>query len=194
MKKSGRNKGFTLMELIIVVAIIAILVGVITPNLIQYIEKANQVMDTNNARAIADALYYYSLDVTNEPLKCNEGLRDQNKGLRGYVYVDDDEVRCSDQLVWNALMDAGLLEEGEPSPRWNTECVSIGGRLRVHAKAWSTYQVDFYFSSDGIIEGFSYSAIARAGRTELGNDEEISRYFASKISGASHATEIGESW
>jgi hypothetical protein len=91
-------------------------------------------------------------------------------------------------------MDAGLLEEGAPSPRWNTECVSKGGRLRVHARAWSTYQVDFYFSADGIIEGFSYSAIARAGRTELGNDEEISRYFASKISGASHATEIGESW
>ena len=194
MKNLGRNKGFTLMELIIVVAIMAILVGVIAPNLIHYIEKANQVMDTNNARAIADALYYYSLDVTNEPLKYNEGLRDQNKGLRGYVYVDDDEVRCSDQLVWNALMDAGLLEEGAPSSRWNTECVSKGGRLRVHAKAWSTYQVDFYFSADGIIEGFSYSAIARAGRTELGNDEEISRYFASKISGASHATEIGESW
>lgn len=193
MKKSRRNKGFTLIELIIVVAIIAILVGIITPNLIQYIERANQVIDTNNARAIADALYYYSLDVTNEPLRCNEGLRDQNKGLRGYVYVDDDEVRCSDALVWNALMDAGLLD-GEPSPRWNTEQVCKGGRLRVHAKAWSTYQVDFYFSSDGIIEGFSYSAIARSGRTELGNDEEASRYFASKISGASHATEIGESW
>ncbi|MBR3518363.1 MAG: prepilin-type N-terminal cleavage/methylation domain-containing protein [Lachnospiraceae bacterium] len=192
MKKLERNKGFTLIELIIVVAIIAILVGVITPNLLQYIERANQVIDTNNARAIADALYYYSLDVTNEPLRCNEGLRDQNKGLRGYVYVDDDEVRCSDELVWKALVDTGLLE-GEPTSRWNTEQVSKGGRLRVHAKAWSTYQVDFYFSSDGIIEGFSYSAIARAGRTELGNDEEISRYFASKISGATHASEIGQS-
>lgn len=181
------------MELIIVVAIIAILVGVITPNLLQYIERANQVIDTNNARAIADALYYYSLDVTNEPLRYNEGLKDQNKGLRGYVYVDDDEVRCSDALVWNALKDAGLLD-GEPSSRWNTEHVCHGGRLRVHARAWSTYQVDFYFSADGIIEGFSYSAIARSGRTELGNDEEISQYFASKISSATHATEIGESW
>ena len=181
------------MELIIVVAIIMILVGVITPNLIQYIEKANQVLDTNNARAIADALYYYSLDVTNEPLRYNDGLKDQNKGLRGYVYVDDDEVRCSDELVWNALMDAGLLD-GEPTSRWNTEQVCHNGRLRVHAKAWSTYQVDFYFSQDGIIEGFSYSAIARSGRTTLGNDEEVSRYFSSKISGATHSTEIGESW
>ncbi|MCR5127968.1 MAG: prepilin-type N-terminal cleavage/methylation domain-containing protein [Lachnospiraceae bacterium] len=192
MKKLERNKGFTLIELIIVVAIIAILLGVITPNLIQYIERTNQVIDTNNARAIADALYYYSLDVTNEPLRCNEGLRDQNKGLRGYVYVDDDEVRCSDELVWKALVDTGLLE-GEATSRWNTEQVCKGGRLRVHAKAWSTYQVDFYFSSDGIIEGFSYSAIARSGRTGLGNDEEISRYFASKISGATHASEIGQS-
>ncbi|MCR4938203.1 MAG: prepilin-type N-terminal cleavage/methylation domain-containing protein [Lachnospiraceae bacterium] len=193
MKKSGGNKGFTLVELIIVVAIIAILVGVITPNLLQYIEKTNQVIDTCNARAIADALYQYSLDGNNEPLRHNEGLKDLNKGLRGYVYVDDDEVRCSDILVWNALKDAGLLE-GEPSSRWNTEQVSHGARLRVHAKAWSAYQVDFYFSQDGVIEGFSYSAIARSGRSGLGNDEEISRYFASKISGATHASEIGESW
>lgn len=192
MKNLGRNKGITLIELIIVVAIMAILVGVITPNLIQYIERTNQVLDTNNARAIADALYYYSLDVTNEPLKCNEGLRDQNKGLRGYVYVDEDEVRCSDELVWNALVDAGLLE-GTPTSRWNTEQVSHNSRLRVHARAWSTYQIDFYFSSDGIIEGFSYSAIAGSGRTTLGNDEDISRYFASKICAPTHSTEIGES-
>ena len=49
--KMKNNKGFSLVELIIVIAIMAILVGVLAPNLIVYIEKTNvsndvQVCDT----------------------------------------------------------------------------------------------------------------------------------------------------
>lgn len=39
------NKGFSLVELIIVIAIMAILVGVMAPQLIKYIEKANVSSD-----------------------------------------------------------------------------------------------------------------------------------------------------
>ena len=99
------NKGITLVELIVVICIIAILTGVLAPQLIGWIEKAHQVNDLNNARNIADALYFYSLDVDNEPLRYNSGLAAQGKGLRGYVYVDRDELRCSDEIVWNALVE-----------------------------------------------------------------------------------------
>lgn len=48
------NKGFSLIELIIVIAIMAVLASVITPTLINYIERAKKVKVLNEARMIYD--------------------------------------------------------------------------------------------------------------------------------------------
>ena len=50
------NKGFSLVELIIVIAIMAILVGVMAPLLIRYIEKTNVSADTQLCDTIHDAI------------------------------------------------------------------------------------------------------------------------------------------
>ena len=50
MKKS--NKGFSLVELIIVIAIMAILVGIMAPQLIKYIEKSKVTADLEMLNAI----------------------------------------------------------------------------------------------------------------------------------------------
>ena len=42
MKKQKNNKGFSLVELIVVVAIMAVLVGVLAPAYLRYIEKARR--------------------------------------------------------------------------------------------------------------------------------------------------------
>lgn len=56
MKKQN-NKGFSLVELIVVVAIMAVLVGVLAPAYLQYVEKAREQVCHTNAdnyiRAIA---------------------------------------------------------------------------------------------------------------------------------------------
>lgn len=52
MKKAMNNKGFSLVELIIVVAIMAILVGVLAPVYTQYVEKSRKSSDVS---AFADA-------------------------------------------------------------------------------------------------------------------------------------------
>lgn len=50
------NKGFTLIELIVAIAIMAILVGVLTPTLIRYIEKSREATDIANVRTAYDDL------------------------------------------------------------------------------------------------------------------------------------------
>ena len=63
------NKGFSLVELIIVIAIMAILVGVMAPQLIKYIEKSKVSADTQAADAVHSAILTAMMDpeVVNDP-------------------------------------------------------------------------------------------------------------------------------
>ena len=57
MKKAIRsNKGFSLVELIIVIAITAILVSLLVPNLLGFVTKAKKVADVKTAETIGTAL------------------------------------------------------------------------------------------------------------------------------------------
>ena len=56
------NKGFSLVELIIVIAIMAILVGVMAPQLIKYIEKTNVSSDVQLCDSIRTALTTACMD------------------------------------------------------------------------------------------------------------------------------------
>lgn len=58
------NKGFSLVELIIVIAIMAILVGVLAPSLIRYVEKTNVSADTQLADAVKTAVTTAMMDPT----------------------------------------------------------------------------------------------------------------------------------
>ena len=54
-KKQKNNKGFSLVELIIVIAIMAILAGALAPALIKYINKSRRSADISNADTIRTA-------------------------------------------------------------------------------------------------------------------------------------------
>ena len=56
------NKGFSLIELIIVISILAILLGITAPLLIRYVDRANKSADVASAKAIAEefGLAFYS--------------------------------------------------------------------------------------------------------------------------------------
>ena len=56
------NKGFSLVELIIVIAIMAILVGIIAPQLIKYLEKSKVTTDLRTMDTIYQALIYSAND------------------------------------------------------------------------------------------------------------------------------------
>ena len=65
----GSNKGFSLVELIIVIAIMAVLVGIMAPQLIKYLEKSKVSTDLQALDAIYQAIIYAANDprVTLEP-------------------------------------------------------------------------------------------------------------------------------
>lgn len=61
-QKSIGNKGFSLVELIIVIAIMAILVGVMAPQLLRYVERTRVSADTQVADSVKTAITTAMLD------------------------------------------------------------------------------------------------------------------------------------
>lgn len=63
--KKLNNKGFSLVELIIVIAIMAVLIGVLAPQYLKYVEKSRESADADSIQAVITALQVYASDVDN---------------------------------------------------------------------------------------------------------------------------------
>ena len=74
-QKSLTNKGFSLVELIIVIAIMAVLVGVLAPQYIKYLDKSKISADKQLTDSIRQAMTTTMLDpeITDAPAKSSNG-------------------------------------------------------------------------------------------------------------------------
>lgn len=61
-KENMNNKGFSLVELIIVIAIMAILIVVLAPQYLKYVERSRNSTDMQNARSLMTAVETYAAD------------------------------------------------------------------------------------------------------------------------------------
>lgn len=100
-KRAKNNKGFSLVELIVVIAIMAVLVGVLAPQLMKYVEKSREATDIQNCDSIATALKTYYSDVENATVSPIE--------------ITKTEVTSTEP----ALVDAGLQKLKLKGSKWD---------------------------------------------------------------------------
>ena len=90
------NKGFTLVELVIVVAILAILVGLLAPQYTKYVEQSRKAADVSNMDEMVKAVEVYSADGTaNMPEKTDATIEITNSGvnIKGSGTADDPDIK-----------------------------------------------------------------------------------------------------
>ncbi len=61
-EKKLNNKGFSLVELIIVIAIMAVLIGVLAPQYLKYVERSRQSADLDSINTMIHAVEIYNAD------------------------------------------------------------------------------------------------------------------------------------
>lgn len=104
MKKKMDNKGFSLVELIIVIAIMVILVAVLAPQYLRYVEKSRVATDTQTTVEFINVLQVAAADP--------DAKLDNTKSYTVTSTANSDTITASSDLVTVLTTDLGLMETG----------------------------------------------------------------------------------
>ncbi|MDE5945882.1 MAG: type II secretion system GspH family protein [Oscillospiraceae bacterium] len=106
--KNSKIHGFTLVELIVVIAIIGVLATLIIPSITGYVRKSKQTSANENARTIYQELQSHAVDLE---LAGNPST-DNDIALSEKVGVTGDKGDCVDIAEWSASVPLKIDIEG----------------------------------------------------------------------------------
>lgn len=140
MRKERMNdKGFSLVELIIVIAIMAILIVVLAPQYLKYVERSRNSTDLQNATTMKTAIETYAADPqATTPFTSGDTFTIQVRSNQTTV------TGAASAKATTALNDASLLI--------NAADIKCSSRTR-----WSQYDITGTVRSDGGID-WSYAS------------------------------------
>ena len=133
MEKKMNNKGFSLVELIVVIAIMAVLVGVLAPQFIKYVEKSREATDIQNCDTIKSVVESYYADKETLPQKVivtingtntsatkEDGSTKENAGLAD-AGVDKNKIKAKN---WTSITMTYSTSDG----KWEYVITNASGK------------------------------------------------------------------
>ena len=140
-KENMNNKGFSLVELIIVIAIMAILIVVLAPQYLKYVEKSRNSTDLQSATEFKNAMEIYAADPEATETFSNVTITFTSTGVTG-----------NDTAVDAALANAGLAKE-------KLKCVSM--------QKWDEFSLEMQPQTDGSIKWVHASKLKNTANDEF---------------------------
>lgn len=124
MKKS--QKGFTLVELVVVIAIIGVLAAILVPSMLNYVKKSRLKTANSNAKLAYNAAAEYLADLETQGYSKDDAfdLAATKKFSTGWHFVSEGEPSSdADKTIYDVL-----AENGNESGGWLVCKATINGK------------------------------------------------------------------
>lgn len=126
----SKKKGFTLVELLAVIAILAIIGAVLIPNLTGFKDKAHKSNIQASAKAVVSTAKNYATEVDKDPLKDERPLflyakAEENEGFADMLDLDSMKTRDAEVLLQTPMNCLENVARGEMTVKTNDGIVEM---------------------------------------------------------------------